>query len=138
MASHSRAVKPFDLLGLSYVSRWSKYVKRRALRCDYVFCLFDEVIRMPIPPSWMATARTSPDTVHSRWLTMPKPSNANRHLNVNRLWSIVINNLVPSTFDNLFSDITDILNIVACFANARTVEARSLETGAQQKKNECL
>jgi hypothetical protein len=29
-------------------------------------------------------------------------------------------------------------NIVACFANARTVEARSLETGAQQKKNECL
>jgi hypothetical protein len=26
----------------------------------------------------------------------------------------------------------------ACFTNARTVEARSLKTGAQQKKNECL
>jgi hypothetical protein len=31
-----------------------------------------------------------------------------------------------------------VVSIVACFANARTVEARSLETGAQQKKTECL
>jgi hypothetical protein len=27
---------------------------------------------------------------------------------------------------------------VACFANARTVEARSLESGTQQKENELL
>jgi hypothetical protein len=31
-----------------------------------------------------------------------------------------------------------VIHIVACFANARIVEARSLETGAQQKNNECL
>jgi hypothetical protein len=36
-------------------------------------------------------------------------------------------------FRILFDD-----DIVACFPNARTVEERSLETGAQQKKNECL
>jgi hypothetical protein len=29
-------------------------------------------------------------------------------------------------------------NIVACFPHAETVEVRSLETGTQQKKNECL
>jgi hypothetical protein len=29
-------------------------------------------------------------------------------------------------------------HIVACFANARTVEARSLESGTQQKENELL
>jgi hypothetical protein len=29
-------------------------------------------------------------------------------------------------------------NIVACFANAGTVEARSIESGTQQKENELL
>jgi hypothetical protein len=30
------------------------------------------------------------------------------------------------------------INIVACFPHAGTVEAQSLETGTQQKKNKCL
>jgi hypothetical protein len=30
------------------------------------------------------------------------------------------------------------MGIVACFPHAGTVEARSLETDTQQKKNECL
>jgi hypothetical protein len=32
---------------------------------------------------------------------------------------------------------TFMIHIVACFANAGTVEARSLESGTQQKDNEC-
>jgi hypothetical protein len=49
--------------------------------------------------------------------------------------------LLPKCWENTdyFNSVgSAIHSSVACFANARTVEARSLETGAQQKKHECL
>jgi hypothetical protein len=66
--------------------------------------------------------------------------NGRYNINQEEVWKADRNNNFTLTGIRLtdINAVIFVIFIVACFANAGTVEARSIESRTQQKENECL